>query len=131
MGHVEPDAHVSLSAGDSGRGISCFSGEDGKIEASEVLAAEKICERMLGSRFRSVDLRDVCTHQPEGYDPMALAKAFGASVTAENRETVIACLRALAEADGEIAPRELELIQGIEAAMKQGAEEAASIAPSS
>ncbi|WP_116810005.1 M48 family metalloprotease [Steroidobacter cummioxidans] len=111
--------------------IACVIRADGKIEASEVLAAEKICERMLGSRFRSLDLRDVCTHQPEDYDPMPLARAFGASVTVENRETVIACLKALAEADGEIAPREAALIQGIEAAMKQGAEEAASTAASS
>lgn len=61
---------------------------------------------------------------------MPLAKAFGASVTADHRDTVIACLRALAEADGEIAPREAALIQDIEAAMKQGAEELASAAAS-
>ena len=53
---------------------------------------------------------------------MELAKAFGASVSADNRDTVIACLRALAEADGEVAPREAALIQGIEAAMKHGAD---------
>jgi Zn-dependent protease with chaperone function/uncharacterized tellurite resistance protein B-like protein len=102
--------------------IACVIRADGQIEASEVLAAEKICERILGDRFRSLDFRDVCTHQSKDYDPMELAKAFGASVSADTRDTVIACLRALAEADGEVAPREAALIQGIEAAMKQGAD---------
>lgn len=68
---------------------------------------------MLGDRFRSLDFRDVCTHQSKDYDPMELAKAFGASVSADNRDTVISCLRALAEADGEVAPREVDLIKAL------------------
>jgi tellurite resistance protein len=80
---------------------------------------------MLGNRFRSLDFREVCTHQRDDYDPTTLAKAVGSSVTADSRETVMACLRAVAEADGEVAPREAALIARIEQAMSEGAADAA------
>ena len=101
--------------------IACVIRADGKIEASEVLTAEDICQRMLGNRFRSLDFREVCTHQGEDYDPVPLATAVGSSVSADSRETILACLRALAEADGEVAPRETDLIARIEEAMNEGA----------
>lgn len=104
--------------------IACLIRADGRIEASEVLTAEDICQRMLGNRFRSLDFREVCTHQRDDYDPMPLAKAVGSSVTAESRETMMACLRAVAEADGEVAPREAALIARIEQAMNEGVADA-------
>ena len=58
---------------------------------------------------------------------MKLAEAFGESANREACETVIACLKAVAEADGEIAPRETALIDSIEQAMNRGSANTANV----
>lgn len=98
---------------------------DGKIEASEVLTAEAIGQKLLKDTFRPLAFREICSHQPDDFDALALAKALSSSLTDEGRQTVMTCLTAVAQADGEVAPREQALLASIEQALKEGASAAA------
>lgn len=102
---------------------------DGRIAASEVLTAEAIGRKMLGKSFRSLAFRETCAHLEDTFDVVPLAKALGATFNNEGRETVVACLKAVAQADGEIAAREAHLIDSIEKAMIAGATEATAAEP--
>lgn len=91
---------------------------DGRIEASEVLTAEATGQKMLGTRFKSLAFRETCSHLKDDFDALGLAKALSSSLDEEGRQMVIGCLTAVAQADGEIAPREQSLIASIEQALR-------------
>lgn len=99
---------------------------DGKIEATEVLTAEAIGQKLLKDKFKPLSFREVCSHQPEDFDALGLAKTLSQSLNEEGRQTVISCLNAVANADGEMVPREQALIASIEQALKDGASQTAS-----
>ncbi len=99
---------------------------DGKIEASEVLAAEATGQKILGDRFKPLAFREVCAHLSDDFDTQDLAKSLSSSLDDEGRKLVLRCLNAVAQADGEIAVREQALIATIEAAFAAGASQKAS-----
>lgn len=89
---------------------------DGHIDQSEVQAAEAIGAELF-SHFDPVDFREACNAHEELPAINRLAGFLKETLDEDQRSTIFAYLNAIAEADGDIDPREQDLLRQVAASL--------------
>ena len=89
---------------------------DGHIDQTEVQAAEAIGAQLF-TQFDPVDFRETCNAHEELPAIKRLAGFLKETLDEDQRSTIFAYLNAIAEADGDIDPREQDLLSQVAAAL--------------
>jgi len=87
-------------------------GADGKIEQEEIAVAEQIGSQLL-EKFDKTDFRAYCNNLDDIPNILDVAKDLNSSLDQETKNTLLSFLEAIANADGDLAQEELNILNEI------------------